>query len=178
MRNIVLLTLTTISIAACVAYPTQRTYFEANAEDGTPSSSASCGYHKAKHDALIRDINGLHVQVSPRLVEGSPVVVSVLFRHPSLATLAPEKFELRSWPSGTVHLPVKHDITVQKPDRTHPYHSQWVRLEFAVLPEAVTDIAMGFPAGSVSLNGTPLQPSPFRFRKTTKSDIYYASINC
>ena len=178
MRTLALPALVAICVAGCVVYPTQRTYFEPNVEDGTLSSSSSCGYHDARNDSLVREVNGLHLQVSPSLVEGKPVAVTVLFRHQSVAAISPERFELRSLPSGIVYFPVSHEVNIQKPDRSHPYYSKWLHLQFSVLPEAVTEIAVVFPAGSVTLDGVVVNLAPFRFRKTTKNDVYYASINC
>lgn len=178
MRAFAVVMFTAGALIGCVVYPTQRTYFEPNAMDGVPTPSRSCGYHNTRNDALIRDVNGLHVQVSPRLNEGKPVSVTVLFRAASIPDVSPERYELRSVTTGATFLPVSHKVTAYKPDKTHPYNSSWVTLQFQPVPEQLSEIAIVFPPGSVSLNGRVVELAPFRFHKTTKSDVYYGSINC
>jgi hypothetical protein len=178
MRNIPLSILAAVAMASCVVYPTQRTYFEPNGQYGTPTPSTSCGYHNARNDALVRDVTRLHVQVSPHLMEGKPLSVTVLFRGSSVADVSPEKYELRSLPSGLAFRPISHKINTYMPDRSHPYYSRWLHLEFSAVPEELNEIAVVFLSGSVSLNGQVVDLAPFRFSKTTKNDIYYASINC
>jgi len=178
MRTLAVATLMSLALLGCVLYPTQRTYFEPNAMDGVPTPSRSCGYHKARNDALARDTDGLHVQVSPAIHDEEPMSVTVLFRAPSPAEVSPDRFQLWSLPNETRFPPVSYEVTRYEPDVSHPYYSTWVTLRFQVMPEQLTEIAVVFPIGSVSLNGATVDLAQFRFSKTTKSDIYYSSINC
>lgn len=178
MRSFAVIMLAAQMLLGCVVYPTQRTYFEPNAMDGVPTPSQSCGYHNAKNDALVREVDGLHIQVTPHLEEGKPLSVTVLFRAPTAADVSLEKHELRSLVDGATFLPVSQKITTYAPDKTHPYYSRWVTLQFQPVPEHLTEIAIVFPIGSVSLNGQVFNLAPFRFRKVTRSDVYYGSINC
>lgn len=165
-------------LVGCVAYPTQRTYFEPNAADGIPTPSRSCGYHAAKNDALVREVDRLYVQVSPHSDEGKPLSVTVLFRASSAPDVSPEKYELQSAADGSTFRSLSHKVTAYKPDKTHPYYSIWLTLQFQPLPEQLNEIAIVFPRGSVSLNNREVELAPFRFLKTKKNDIYYGSINC
>jgi hypothetical protein len=178
MRSLAAITLGTFVLLGCVVYPTQRTYFEPNAMDGIPTPSQSCGYNTAKNDALVREVDGVLVQVSPHLDEGKPFSVTVMFQATSTVELSPDRYELRSVTSGMTFLPVSQKINTYKPDRTHPYYSSWLTLQFQPMPEQLNEISIIFPTGSVSINGQTVELVPFRFNKTTKSDIYYGSINC
>lgn len=178
MRSFAAITLGTLGLLGCVVYPTQRTYFEPNAMDGIPTPSQGCGYHNAKNDALVREVEGLHVQVSPLLDEGKPVSVIILFEATSTVGLSPDRYELRSVTSGMTFLPVSQKINTYTPDRNRPYYSSWVTLQFQPMPEQLNEISIVFPTGSVSINGRAVEIVPFRFNKKTKNDIYYNSINC
>jgi hypothetical protein len=173
-----LLVVLIVGLSGCVLYPTQRTYFAPDERDGTPGPSSSCGYNAARNDSVSRDFNGLYLKVSPTLEEGKRVSASMLFRGAPFTIIDPTKYELHSLPTGAVFKVVDYKVTKQAPDISHRYYSTWLHITYGVEPAGLTEIAIVFPANSVIVQGEPLAPTQFRFRKITKNDIYYSSINC
>ena len=162
----------------CVVFPTTRTYFEPNPEDGTPVPSSSCGYHRASKDSLSRDIQGIHVQVTPIYEKRKPLSAMILFRYvDGHVDVRPSEFQLRVLPNDTVITPAETKVTYYERDNTHPYR-KWVYLNYAMAGDDVAGLSFLFPEGTVSRNGDTVKLARFRFEKTTKSDIYYGSINC
>lgn len=163
----------------CVVFPITRTYFEPNLEDGKAQRSSSCGYNRTAHDSLERDVDDLHVLVSPSYQEGRQLSVTFLFRFPSGDTgVRPELFELYSLSDGKTYKPVDIRNNVYGPDKTHPYTSIWVHLKYPVISENLESIKFVFPVDSITRNDLSVNLAPFRFNKVKKSDVYYGSINC
>ncbi|PLK46924.1 hypothetical protein C0V76_19410 [Uliginosibacterium sp. TH139] len=94
------------------------------------------------------------------------------------ADVSPEKYELHSVTKGATSVSSSSKVTTYSPTRTYPYYSRWLTLQFQIVPEDLNEIEIVFPAGTVSLEGEVIELAPFRFHKTTKSDIYYSSFNC
>jgi hypothetical protein len=160
-------------LVGCVVAPVNRTYFEPNPADGTPTRSASCGYHRAAEDQLKRDIEGITLSVLPRYKEGQPLAVYVLLgRTSKTVELDPKKFEVR-FGSAAVG---EHPATTNVKD-AGPYFFK--SIDYVFPPSLVADdIAVIFLPGFIKLDGREVAVAPFRFRKVIKLDVYYGSINC
>jgi len=160
-------------LVGCVVAPVSRTYYEPNPADGIPSRSASCGYHRAAEDQLKREIEGITLSVLPRYKEGQPLAVYVLLgRTSKTVELDPKKFEVRFGAAAVG----EHPATTTVKD-AGPYFLKSIAYDFS--PSlAAEDIAVTFLPGFIKLDGKEIPVAPFRFRKVTKLDVYYGSINC
>jgi len=168
-----------VAVAGCAVYPTTRTYFEPNASDGKPSPSMSCGYHRAKNDSLVRDTKDLHIQVTPYYKEGENLKVTILFQSDKdNVEINPRAIGIKAHQSGKVIYPSSIKITNQLPRNNWPYYSKWVYLTFPISSDSLISIAVTFKRSSILVNGRVINIQQFRFKKATKSDIYYGSINC
>lgn len=171
MRIIVVLT-AVFAISACVVFPTSRTYYEPNPEDGEPTPSESCGYHRAANDGLERHVEGVTISVFPYLEDDKPLRISFLISRTA-----------RSLAVDTTQTELIAGAVIVAPDTTEenepgPYFSKSITLTFASAADAPPNIALTFKPGFLKVDGTDIALAPFRFRKVTKSDIYYGSINC
>ena len=171
--------LTLLWLTGCAVYPTSRTYFEPNPEDGMPRSSSSCGYHAAKNDSLIREYEEFELSVTPHYKEGENLQVTVLVqskeKHVIINT---SKIELLSSGNEGAVLPSEANKTYYEPRSNWPYHMKFHHIIYPAKSESLNSVSIIFNAGSVLLNGQAIEIKRFRFNKTEKSDIYYASINC
>lgn len=139
----------------------------------------SCGYHRAHNDSLTRDVDKLRFTVFPEFRKGKrlSVTVAVLFERGALQ-LSPEKWEVRTTPEDRTVTAVVERSESQPPDISHPYHTEWRHLEYAVSSDEPNDVTFVLPPGTVIFDGNPVDVAPFRFSKVTKWDIFYGSINC
>ncbi len=166
-------------VSGCAVYPTTRTYFEPNPEDGSLQPSMSCGYHAAKNDSLVREMDGFKIQVTPHYKEGKKFQLTVLVQSTDdHVTIDPNKIGLSSSKQGNTSLPSEVKANNYEPRSNWPYYMKWNHMTYPDLSESLESITITFHAGSITLNGRTLEIGDFRFRKTTKEDIYYASINC
>ena len=166
-------------LSGCLVYPIERTYYEPNFEDGELSSSQSCGYHRTSKDSLRREIDGLTVFVSPYYKAGNNFSVSISFRsRENDVTVKPEDFILKDRDTNQEFNPVQIDSDLYKPRTNLLYYTIGLSLEFPVRSENISAVSIIFPKGSVLRNDKDLKVERFRFTKTKKSDVYYASINC
>ena len=161
-------------LAGCVVVPLNRTYFEPNPDDGTPTRSASCGYHRAANDGLERDVSGVTLLVFPKYKEGDSLRVYILLRRSAKAVgLDPDKVELRVGNS----VPAVRPISVEAKD-AGPYFFKSITYTFTSSAGEAEDISMVLLPGFITVDGVAVTPVPFRFKKVTKMDVYYGSINC
>jgi hypothetical protein len=164
--------------SACTFYRTDRTFFEPNAADGKLTKSSSCGFHLS--DALERQLPEALVSVAPQYeYEGKrPLRASILVRTPDRdVNINPRDFELRSG-DGKVFLPIEVQTQAYGLIVNHPHWSTFITLTYPPLAGELSDITFTFPKGTVVAKGKALDIQPFRFRKVTKEDTYYSSINC
>ena len=158
-------------MSGCAVYPTTRTYFEPNKEDGTPTRSTSCGYHAAANDSLERQIGGVSVVVSPRYKEGGNLSLSVSLHYDEEGVVIDGSLITVAINGGASYHPTNVIVNSYKKDNTHS-NRIFLHIFYAVPSESVTELSVTLP----NIMNKP--SSPFRFKKATKSDIYYASINC
>jgi len=158
-------------LTSCAIVPLNRTYYEPNPADGTPIRTSSCGWHATALDALKRDVGGIEISVIPTYEKGHPLRIYVLLGKTSkMVEINPEMFEVRS--GGRTAQPA---TTVVK--GAGPYFLQ--SIDYA-LPSSFDgeEIFLMFLPGFLKLDGKDMEIAPFRFRRVTKSDVYYGSINC
>jgi len=163
----------------CALYPTSRTYFEPNQSDGELAPSMGCGYHAAKHDSLIRKLGEVTINVTPYYKEGEELQVIVLFQEREDSVVVnPEHIEVKSSSAQNPIPPSTIKQANQPPRSNWPYYMKWNYLTYPLLSESLDEISVIFNHESVLVNNEEITLKKFRFKKTTKSDIYYASINC
>jgi hypothetical protein len=158
-------------ISGCAIYPTTRTYYEPNIEDGSPTQSSSCGYHAAANDSLERQIGGISVVVSPRYKEGGNLSLTVSLHYGEEDVAIDGNSISATVNGGASYQPTNVVVNSYKKDNTHP-NRMFLHLIYAVPSENVNGLSVELPKIVKKVI------RPFRFKKTTKSDIYYASINC
>lgn len=177
--TLLVLCLVAIFASGCAVYPTSRTYFEPNPSDGIPAPSMSCGYHAAKNDSLAREIGGVKIKVTPYYKEGKELQIIVLLQgQEDRIKIDPKKILLEALSIEEPVSPTAIKQTIQEPRNNWPYYMKWNYLTYPLLSESLDTVSVVFQAGSVKLDNEPLKLKNFRFKKTTKSDIYYGSINC
>jgi hypothetical protein len=160
----------TAALAGCVVFPTNRTYYEPNQEDGKLSRSQSCGYHTTALDVLERDVGGVRIRVSPHYGEGPTLTVYVSIP--------------RTWPIPTIDasmVRLRDDQRVLEPKNvvTKDGGPSFYLLITYTFPAPSTDHIAFVPLpGFLNVRGAPAEVAPFRFSKKTKVDVFYGSINC
>jgi len=160
-------------LVGCVALPMNRTYYEPNSADGILIRSASCGWNATALDAIKRDVDGITLSIFPRYEVGRPLRVYVLLGRTSMtAEINPQKLELRF---GDAVAAVRPTTTNAKD--AGPYFFKSIDYEFSSSLDA-NEIAITFLPGFIKVNGRDIGSTQFRFRRVTKSDVYYGSINC
>lgn len=170
---------TLLWVTGCAVYPTSRTYFEPNPEDGTPRSSSSCGYHAAKNDSLFREYERFELSVTPRYKAGKNLQVTVLVKSKEKNFIInTSKIELLLSNNERTVLPSEANKSYYEPRSNSPYYNKWHHIVYPAKSESLSSIYIIFNSGSILLDGQEIKIKMFRFNKTTKSDIYYASINC
>lgn len=161
-------------LSGCVLAPVSRTYFEPNVEDGEARASQSCGYHRAAKDALDRKIDEVTLSVLPHYEKDQPLRIYVhLSRTQRTIEVDPNKIEVRVDTSDTAFSPEK----VEARDGG-PYFFKSIAFTFPSGTAQAQEISIVFLPGFLTLDGVTTAHRPFRFRKVTKFDIYYSSINC
>jgi len=162
-----------VLLAGCVAMPMNRTYYEPNPADGTPIRSSSCGWNATALDALERDIGGIVISVFPRYEKGKPLSIYVLLGKPAKSVDTNfEMVELRARGSAASVRPITTNTK-----SAGPYYFMSANYVFPSSFDA-DEIALTFLPGFIKLDGRDIVVAPFRFKRTTKSDFYYNSINC
>jgi hypothetical protein len=160
-------------LAGCVAVPMGRTYYEPNSADGVPIRSSSCGWHATARDALERDIGGVALSVFPSYEEGQPLRIYVLLGKTSKSVDA--NYNMIEVKSGDGILSAR-PVTIEAKS-AGPYFFASANYVFP-LTFNVEDISLVFLPGFITLDGKDVHVAPFRFRRITKWDFYYNSINC
>ena len=161
------------ALVGCVVAPLNRTYYEPNPADGIPIRSASCGWNTTALDAIKKDVDGITISVYPTYDAGHHLRFSVLLgRTPKKVDIDPEKMEFRFDDKASNAQPENSGVK-----NADPYYSK--KIDF-VLPSSVNanDIAITFLPGFIKLDGRDIMSTKFRFRRVTKPDVYYGSINC
>jgi hypothetical protein len=161
------------ALVGCVVMPMNRTYYEPNPADGIPIRSASCGWNATALDAIKRDVGGITISVFPTYDAKRPLRVSVLLgRTSKTADLDPEKVEIRFGDNATA---VRPEITSMRD--AGPYFFKSIDYGFPSSLDA-NEIVITFLPSFIKLDGRDIGTTQFRFRRVTKSDVYYGSINC
>lgn len=161
------------ALAGCVVMPMNRTYYEPNPADGTPIRSASCGWNATALDAVKKNVDGISISVYPTYDAGHPFRFSVLLGNTTkVAHIDPEKIEIRfgNSPAG-----VRPETTNMRD--ASPYFFKSIDYGFSSSPD-VNEISITFLPGFIRLDDLDIETTQFRFRRVTKPDVYYGSINC
>ena len=150
-----------------------RTYYEPNPADGIPIRSASCGWNATALDSIKRDVDGITLSVYPTYDAEHPLRVYVLLGRTSKTVgLDSEKVEVRYGDNAAGIRPATTSVK-----DAGPYVFKSIDYGFALPPNA-NEIAIMFLPGFIKLDGRDIEITQFRFRRVTKSDVYYGSINC
>ena len=160
-------------LVGCVVIPMNRTYYEPNPADGILIRSASCGWNTTTLDAIEKDVDGITLSLFPKYDPGRPLSVYILLgRTSKTVEIDPEKIEVRFDDGAGSVRPETSGVK-----DAGPYYSK--KIDF-VLPLWIdaNNIAMTFLQGFIKLDGRDVRTLQFRFRRVTKSDVYYGSINC
>lgn len=174
-RSITTAIISAVLVSACVVLPVNRTYYEPNPADGKLVRSTSCGWHRTANDTLERYIDGTNTTISvlPRYEEEKPLLVHLLIRGSSGVELNAERVELRVGSSKSAVQPRKVEVSDAR-----PYFYKSIELTFPPSVSAEEEIAVVLLPGFLTVDGIRMVTTPFRFRKVTKGDVYYGSINC
>lgn len=160
-------------LAGCVAIPMNRTYYEPNPTDGTPIRSSSCGWNATALDALERDIGGIVISVYPRYEKGKPLSIHVLLGKTTKSVDTNfEMIELRTGDSATSVRPITTNTK-----SAGPYYFMSADYVFPSSFDA-DEISLIFLPDFIKLDAKSIDVAPFHFRRITRSDFYYNSINC
>ncbi len=160
-------------LTSCVLVPVNRTYYEPNPGDGVPSRSASCGYHRAAQDMLTQKVAGVTIAVLPRLQNQRLASVYVsIERTKDVVSLDPSRFALHDSQGRLLGRPIEH---VSKDGG--PYFLRGITYTFSEM-DPQEEISILLLPGFIEVNGDQVKTQRFRFKKTTKLDVYYGSINC
>lgn len=173
LTSITAITISLTMLAGCVAMPMNRTYYEPNPADGTPIRSSSCGWNATALDALERDIGGIVISVFPRYEKGKPLSIYMLLGKTTKSV--DTNFGMIELRSGDGTAPAHPVTTNAKP--AGPYFYMSINYVFPSSFDA-DEISLTFLPGFIKLDGRDIVVAPFRFKRTTKSDFYYNSINC
>tara|TARA_Y100001956_G_C4093650_1_gene174127 strand:- start:226 stop:738 length:513 start_codon:yes stop_codon:yes gene_type:complete len=170
MNRFWLVILMSTLLAGCVLYPTTRDYYKPIAKQGQlPAASASCGYHKAKHDGLEQGYANHKISVYPtRDAENAISVVTVLESSSEQSEINDTQVITES--GAIMAGESKTRLTSKYLDSEGIYRS-WYEVTYPplkVTPEHLTILIS-------DESGKTLE---FVFERTTQDDIYYSSINC
>jgi len=164
-------------LSGCVLYPTTRTYFEPNEADGTLTKSRSCGYHKAALDSLERMVDSVEVGVTPQYRENKELLVILSFYYnDGSVDVSPNEISITS-NNGKKIFPKNVTTKSYAMDASHP-NRLWANITYPVLSENLDRLSINFSEAALKINGVRINVKPFRFKKISKPDIYYSSINC
>ncbi len=177
--RILISSLLLLILSSCVIFPTTRTYFEPNNDDGIATRSVSCGYNRTSLDSLERNINEVNFKVTPHYEDNELFYVSISIKSKNKNNkFLPDNWVLVTQNPKNKYTPKLVGITSQQPRSNWPFYVKWINVIYPVKSNELNQIAIEFMPDSVFLNGEYTKLNRFRFIKTTKSDIYYGSINC
>ena len=160
-------------MVGCIAIPKSRTYYEPNSADGKLIQSASCGWNTTALDAIERDVDGITLSVYPKYDNEHPFRVYVLLgRTSKMVGIDPDKLEVRFSDGAASVRPSTSSV-----EDAGPYAFKSINYVFSSSLEA-SEIAITFLPGFIRLDGKDNETIQFRFRRVTKFDVYYGSINC
>lgn len=182
ISSVLLLTM----LLGCVAYPTTRSYFEPNSEDGVLTATSGCGYHTTKLDSLVREIGDISIQVIPEYLEADNLKVTIFIKRendyvsfePELVVLDAKSVTTSGDENQTLLKASDITSSLQVPTKSTPYYGQWYVLTFPVAADELNGISITLSAESLALGENSTNDLVFRFKKIAKQDFYYNSINC
>lgn len=156
----------------------QHTYFVPNPEDGKPVRSSSCGFVDNNKEALERTFGELSVVVTPLYFGNGKLSLNFFLRHPSpVISFDAKKVTVRESKKGVVLEPIDMRISSYGPDRSHPYTLS-ITLSFSATSSEIDALVVSLGEGALVVDGHEIALAPFRFKQSTTTDLYYASINC
>jgi hypothetical protein len=177
-----------LSLGSCVVYPTERTYYEPNPDDGNYPSA--CGY-MTTHNVIERSIDGVDVRIIVGGYDEEPskrpetldVYIRVHYQGEGVA-IDPTKVSISAEGSATE----LRGSLLHPPESQvgHGYQKQAGRVSQTITlnirypaPAGLFDaLSVKFDSGALQLKGEAQDVRPFRFRRVKKHDVYYGSINC
>lgn len=171
-------------LTGCAVYPTSRTFYEPNAEDGKLENRNSCGYTNTR-DSIRRVVEGIEIALSPSEEKLSspypvslPISISFTYRTPGVQVNY-SKIVLRTEPEGVVNegrVLKAYENPIRRIDGEFNIQRGYLLFpEPSGVPERITII---FKPGALSVDGRAIPVLPFRFSRVTRNDVYYGSINC
>ncbi|WP_299792601.1 hypothetical protein [uncultured Shewanella sp.] len=166
-------------LSACVAYPTSRTYFKPNPNDGQLTPSMGCGYHTTKNDAVIKQLGDETITVMPEYVSGEKFKITLLLatKPKTDIVLLTDRIAVEVLNSAIKIYPVELTVT-QVPSVDGKKINQWITLIFPLTADEIEafDLTIPLSGSSESLPEDGLLN--FNFEKVEAADFYYNSINC
>ncbi len=177
LHVVIVLLFSALLFTGCVA-PMQHTYFVPNPEDGKPVRSSSCGFVDNNKEALERTFGELSVVVTPLYFGNGKLSLNFFLRHPSpVIFFDAKKVTVRESKKGVVLEPIDMRISSYGPDRSHPYTLS-ITLSFSATSSEIDALVVSLGEGALIVDGHEIALAPFRFKQSTTTDLYYASINC
>ncbi|ABV37001.1 hypothetical protein Ssed_2392 [Shewanella sediminis HAW-EB3] len=178
-KNIAGVLLCLILLSGCVAYPTTRTYFKPDLNDGQLTPSMGCGYHTTRDDAVEKIVGDVTLTVMPEYVSGANLKITLLIRAKSKAgALLPENVFVSSSNFSSKLYPADITVTEQEPSGAIDHFSQWYTLVFPVSVDGIKEFELTIPWNNSSTTRQEDGVLNFSFEKVEVADFYYNSINC
>jgi hypothetical protein len=177
-----------LCLESCVAYPTMRTFYEPTPDDGTYPSA--CGY-VATHNVIERTVNGARFRIVVGSHDREPtertptldVHIQVIYQGDDVA-LDPTKVAISAdGVNAEIHGTLLHPPGFQVAEGFQRQAGQMFHtLSFDIrypAPAGMLDaLSVTFASGAMQVNGDAQVVQDFRFRRVTKHDFIYQSINC
>lgn len=179
-KNIAGVLLCLLMLSACVAYPTTRTYFKPDLNDGQLTPSMGCGYHTTRDDAIIKTLGDATLTVMPEYVSGEKLKITLLVRSKSKAdvnALLPDGIFVSLSNTSSEIYPAKLSVTEQE-SAAGEHFSQWHVLVFPLSVDEIETFKLTIPWSNSSDPSSEDGLLNFNFEKVEVADFYYNSINC
>ncbi|RTR38891.1 hypothetical protein EKG38_12100 [Shewanella canadensis] len=168
-----------IMLSGCVAYPTTRTYFKPDLNDGQLTPSMGCGYHTTRNDAVEKILGAATLTVMPEYVSGANLKITLLVRAKSKAdALLPDNVFVSSSNFSSKLYPVDITVIEQESSEANDHFSQWYTLTFPVSVDGIEEFELTIPWNNSSTAKEEDGLLNFSFEKVELADFYYNSINC
>ena len=174
-----------LSLESCAVYPTSRTFYEPNADDGSVTNRGSCGY-MTTHDAIERNVGGVVLKIfigDEDEPSGRPdtLDVHITASHKEDGTTIDQTKVTVSAEGDSKELhgnfmpPVAAKLGLKWQD--DPRYLG-ISIQYPAPAGTYDAIVVKFASGALRLHGQTLDVQPFRFHRVKKHDVYYGSINC
>jgi hypothetical protein len=174
--------------SSCVYYPTVRTFYQPNSDDGKILSTG-CDY-LTTHNTIERQINGATVTISlgdsdlatthaetvdvhiRAIYEGADISID-----PALVSVSADGVGLEIHGFLLSPIVTKIERGYQK-KAGRVWQSISVDIRYPSPAGRYEALSLKFGSGAIRLSGEVQDVPPFRFSRVTKHDVLYRSINC